>query len=352
MNYNVLGNTGLLVSELCLGTMTFGGTEGMWALIGAQQQAEASAIVERALQGGINFIDTANVYAQGESEKLLGQALKDVQVPRHKVVLSSKVLGRVGDGPNDKGLSRVHIQTQIEQTLNNLQTDYLDVYIIHGFDPLTPLEATLRALDEVVKQGKVRYLAASNLAAWQLTKALWVSDKLGLERFEALQAYYTVAGRDLEREVVPLLRDQNVGLMVWSPLAGGFLSGKYDRNTQKAGDSRRDDFDFPPIDRQRAYDVIDVMKEIATQKSVSVAQVALAWLLQQEVVSTVIIGAKRMEQLEDNLAATRLELSEPDLSKLAEVSALPPEYPGWMLERQGAGRDLDRINAEAAPPLS
>lgn len=350
MRYKPLGRSGTLVSELCLGAMTFGG-RGAFEVIGKQQQGEATALVERALRAGVNFLDTANVYSEGRSERLLGQALIDLGVPRERVVLASKVRGTVGLGPNQAGLSRGHIVDQVHKSLERLQTDYLDLYQIHGFDPLTPLETTLRALDDLVREGTVRTLGASNLAAWQLTKALWISDKQGLERFESLQAYYTVAGRDLERELVPLLRDQQLGLMVWSPLAGGLLSGKYDRTTHTAGGARRDTFDFPPVDRERAWDVIDVMRDIAGAKGARVAQVALAWLLHQDVVTSVIVGAKTREQLEDNLGSVEVALDAEDLARLDEVSALPAEYPQWMLERQGGGRDLDTIAGRATPPL-
>lgn len=351
MRYRPLGRTGTLVSELCFGTMTFGG-EGMWEHIGKQQRAEATALVERALQGGVNFIDTANVYSFGASERLLGQALKDLGVERPDVVLATKVRGRMRPGANGSGLSRAHIVDQVHRSLERLQTDHLDLYQIHGFDPLTPLETTLRALNDLVREGTVRAVGASNLAAWQLAKALWISDVNGLERFESLQAYYTVAGRDLEREIVPLLRDQELGLMVWSPLAGGLLSGKYDRDTDKAGGARRDAFDFPPVNRERAWNAVDVMREIASAHGATVAQVALAWLLHQPVVTTVILGTKTMAQLEDDLASVDIALTDEDLARIEEVSALPPEYPGWMLARHGGDRDPERIAKETPPVLA
>ncbi len=350
MRYRPLGRTGTLVSELCFGTMTFGG-KGMWEHIGTQQQSEATALVERALQAGINFIDTANVYSFGAAERLLGQALDDLGVERRRVVLATKVRGRIGPGVNQSGLSRGHIVDQVHRSLEHLKTDYLDLYQIHGFDPLTPLETTLRALTDLVREGTVRAIGASNLAAWQLAKALWISDVEGLERFESLQAYYTVAGRDLEREVVPLLRDQGLGLMVWSPLAGGLLAGKYDRETDRAGGARRDEFDFPPVNRERAWDVVDVMREIAAAHDATVAQIALAWLLHQDVVTSVIIGTKTMEQLEDDLGSVDVALTPAELEQLDEASRLPPEYPGWMVHRQGGDRDLARLTREAPPAL-
>jgi aryl-alcohol dehydrogenase-like predicted oxidoreductase len=334
MNYRQLGRTGLYVSELCFGAMTFGG-EGFWKVVGTQGQTEADRLVGRSLDAGINFFDTANVYSFGASEQLLGKALG---AKRSSVVLATKVRGRMGPGVNETGLSRGHIMDSVHASLKRLGTDYIDLYQIHGYDAVTPLDETLRALDDLVRQGKVRYLGASNLAAWQLMKALGISEHKGLARFESLQAYYTLAGRDLERELVPLMKDQQLGLMVWSPLAGGFLSGKYRRDSQGPQGSRRVDFDFPPINKERAYDVIDVMDGVAKEHGVSVARVALAWLLHQPHVTTLIIGAKTEQQLEDNLAATTLKLTPEQLAKLDAVSKLPAEYPGWMIERQGGDR--------------
>lgn len=334
MNYRMLGRTGLYVSELCFGAMTFGG-EGFWKVVGAQGQSEADALVGRCLEAGINFFDTADVYSNGQSEQMLGKALG---ARRKDVVLATKVRGRTGPGVNELGLSRGHILDSVHASLKRLGTDYIDLYQIHGYDAETPLDETLRALDDLVRQGKVRYLGASNLAAWQLMKALGISEHRGLSRFESLQAYYSIAGRDLERELVPLMKDQHVGLMVWSPLAGGFLSGKFRRDAQGPEGSRRATFDFPPVDRERAYTVIDVMDGIAQAHSTSVARVALAWLLHQAHVTTIIIGAKTAEQLEDNLAASSLKLSPEQLTALTTASALPPEYPGWMLARQGEDR--------------
>lgn len=334
MKYRQLGRTGLLVSELCFGTMTFGG-KGFWKAIGQLPQDAADNLVAQVLEAGINFIDTANVYSEGESEKILGKALG---TRRKDVILATKVLGPMGPGPNDTGLSRKHILQSIEESLTRLGTDYIDLYQIHGFDPLTPIEETLRALDDLVRSGKVRYIGCSNLAAWQVMKALWVSDKYNLHRFESLQAYYTIAGRDLEREMVPVLQDQNLGLMVWSPLAGGLLSGKYDRDGSGPGGARRVAFDFPPVNKDRAFDVVDAMREIARDKDASVAQIALSWLLHQPVVTSVIVGAKTPEQLAENLAAPDVKLTDDELARLKAVSELPAEYPGWMLERQSRYR--------------
>jgi len=336
MNYNLLGNTGLKVSELCLGTMTFGG-KGIWTAIGTLPQDEVDALVKRSVEAGINFIDTANVYSEGVSEQMTGTAIRNLGLKRDDLILATKVRGKVGEGPNQIGLTRKHILHQVEESLRRLQTDYIDLYQIHGYDPLTPLEETLYALDQLVSSGKVRYIGCSNLAAWHIMKALSISEIKGYSKFVSLQAYYTIAGRDIEREIVPLLRDQKLGLMVWSPLAGGLLSGKYSRNTSP-GEGRRVNFDFPPVNREKAYNIIDVMQEIAKSRDVSVAQVALSWVLHQPAVSTIIIGAKNPQQLEDNLKAIDLSLDAADLQKLDAVSKLAPEYPAWMLERQGADR--------------
>ncbi|CAM2195130.1 1-deoxyxylulose-5-phosphate synthase YajO [Paraburkholderia kururiensis] len=338
MRYNQLGRTGVFVSELCLGTMTFGGEGSMWQQIGEVQQGDAERLIGRALDAGINFIDTADVYSQGRSEQITGQALKNLQVPRDKVVVATKVYGQVGEWPNSRGASRYHILDGVKASLTRLQLDHIDLYQIHGFDPATPIEETVRALDTLVQQGHVRYVGVSNWAAWQIAKALGIAERLGLARFETLQAYYTLAGRDLEREIVPMLQSEGVGLMVWSPLAGGLLSGKYGRDQQGEAGSRRTTFDFPPVNRERAWDCVDAMRGIAQSKGVSVAQIALAWLLHQRVVTTVIVGAKRLEQLDDNIAATQVELTADELAKLDEVSRLPAEYPGWMLTRQGDPR--------------
>ncbi|RMC37899.1 aldo/keto reductase [Paracoccus alkanivorans] len=337
MRYRRLGHSGLFVSELCLGTMTFGGSEGMWGQIGQLQQEEADSLVRTALNAGINFIDTANIYANGQSERILGQSLKNLGVAREDVVIATKVLGPMGEGPNARGASRGHILDQAKASLARLQLDHIDLYQIHGFDPATPMVETLEALDALVRQGHVRYLGLSNWAAWQIVKAVGIAEARKLAPVVSLQAYYTLAGRDLEREVMPMLKSENIGLMVWSPLAGGFLSGKYDREG-KTAEGRRANFDFPPISKDRAYDAIEVMRNIAASNDCSVAQVALAWLLHQDAVTSVIIGAKRTDQLTDNIGAAQVSLTKEDLVALDAVTRLPAEYPGWMLERQGEYR--------------
>ena len=346
MRLNPLGHTGLFVSELCLGTMTFGGAEGMWRQIGSLQQADAEKLIGQALDAGINFIDTADVYAEGRSEEITGQALKNLKIPRENVVLATKVFGATGDGANARGASRSHILDGVKASLKRLQLDHIDLYQVHGFDAATPIEETMRALDQLVRHGHVRYVGVSNWAAWQIAKALGIAERLGLSRFESLQAYYSVAGRDLERELIPMLRSEGLGLMVWSPLAGGFLSGKYPKPaadeqpspSQPEEGSRRAAFDFPPVNKEKAWGCIEVMRPIAAAHGVSVACVALAWLLHQPQVTSVIVGAKRPEQLAENMAATQVALSPVELEAIGNVSQLAAEYPGWMLERQGGFR--------------
>jgi aryl-alcohol dehydrogenase-like predicted oxidoreductase len=337
MKYRPLGRTGLLVSEICLGTMTFGG-RGFWQQIGQLGLREATDIVRGALEGGVNFIDTADVYSEGEAERLLGQAVKQLGTPRAELVIATKVRGRTGPGPNDVGLSRGHIMSAVKASLERLGTDYIDLYQIHGADLVTPLDETLRALDDLVRAGMVRYIGCSNLMAWQIAKALGISAAEGLARFETVQAYYSIASRDIEREIAPLMAAEEQGLMVWSPLAGGLLSGKFRRDAGGPNDARRTSFDFPPVDREHAFAIVDAMRPIAERHDVSVARVALAWLLHQKVTMSVIIGAKTSEQLRDNLAASDLRLSDDELAALDKASALTPEYPAWMVERQNSDR--------------
>jgi len=343
MRYKTLGNTGLAVSEICLGTMTFGG-KGFWTNIGALDQSVADGIVARALDAGVNFIDTADVYSEGLSEEITGQAMKNSGRPRSDIVLATKVFGTTGQARNDSGASRGHIMAGVKASLKRLGTDYIDLYQIHGTDPITPVEETVRAMEDLVSQGHVRYWGISNWAAWRIAKAIGISDKHGWNRPVTLQAYYTIAGRDLEREIVPLLNEEKLGLMVWSPLAGGFLSGKYQRDGGGPNDARRAAFDFPPLNKDRAFDCIDVMREIADARGVSIARVALAYVLNKQFVMSVIIGAKNNEQLDDNLAAVDIILTPQEMAKLDEVSKLPSEYPGWMFERQGEAQ-LARLKA-------
>jgi len=337
MEYKALGNTGLLVSRLCLGTMTFGG-EGAFKIVGDLDQRGADELVRGALDAGVNFFDTADVYADGKSEKILGQSFRNLGVARKDVVIATKVYHRMGPGRNDVGASRGHIMDAVEASLERLQTDYIDLYQVHGNDAVTPAEETLRALDDLVTQGKVRYIGISNWQAWKIAHALGVSERRDLARFDSLQAYYSIAGRDLEREIVPLLESEKVGLLVWGPLAGGLLSGKFTRHDQKPENSRRSVHDFPIVNKERAWNIIDVMEPIAKAHECSSAQVALAWILSKPFVTSVLMGAKRMDQLKDNLTAIHLKLTQNELKSLDEVSQLPPEYPEWMLAAQGADR--------------
>ena len=340
MRYRQLGRSGLYVSEICLGAMTFGGgSGGIWSMIGDLDQHATTEVMGTALENGVNFIDTADNYSQGISERMVGQSLKDLGVKRSDVVIATKVFGEMGRGPNDRGASRGHIMDAVQASLERLGLDHIDLYQIHGNDPVTPLEETLRALDDLVREGLVRYIGCSNWAAWKIAKASGLSEHRGPARFETVQAYYSIGGRDLEREIVPMMESEGVGLMVWSPLAGGFLSGKFDREGKGPQGARRTSFDFPPIDKERSWPIIDVMREIGDAHGVSVARVALAYVLAKAFVTTVIIGARNVEQLEDNLAASDLKLTEDQLAKrLDEVSELSPEYPGWMFARQGGNR--------------
>jgi aryl-alcohol dehydrogenase-like predicted oxidoreductase len=340
MKYNQLGRTGMFVSEICLGAMTFGGNAdaGMWAAIGGLGQGAVDDIVGRALAAGVNFIDTADVYSFGQSERLVGQALKNLGVPRKDVIVATKVFGGMGPGPNDRGASRGHIMDSVRGSLERLQTDHIDLYQIHGNDTVTPIDETLRALDDLVSQGLVRYIGVSNWSAWKIAKALGRAETKGYARFETLQAYYSIAGRDLERELVPMLTEEQLGLMVWSPLAGGLLSGKYAADGTGPEGARRTGFSFPPVDAARGAACIEAMRGVAEAHDVSVARVALAWLLHKPHVMSVIIGARTAAQLDDNLKATTLTLSPEEMATLDAVSALPSEYPGWMFERQGGQR--------------
>ncbi len=340
MKYRLLGQTGMYVSELCLGGMTFG-SDGFWKVMGGLQQPVVDRMVKEAYEAGINFIDTANVYSLGQSEVLIGNAIK--QLPRDDLVIATKATGIMNDRPNGRGQSRYHLMNELDASLKRLQLDHVDLYQLHGFDPLTPFEESLSALDDMVRSGRVRYIGLCNMAAWQIMKALGISERWNLARFSSVQAYYTLAGRDLERELLPMIKDQNLGLMVWSPLAGGLLSGKYGRDGKGPEGSRRNEFDFPVVDKARAFDCVDAMRPMAERRGVSVAQIALAWLLAQPAVSSVIIGAKTVEQLHDNVAATSVELSQEELASLGEVSRLPSEYPGWMMELQGKYRETPPV---------
>jgi len=338
MNYRLLGRTGLFVSEICLGTMTWGG-KGRFQIVGKLGLEDAKAQLRTAFDAGVNFVDTADVYSEGESERLLGQAMRDVGLPREELVVATKVRIRMGEGPNRVGLSRVNILNALDASLKRLGLDHVDLYQVHGIDALTPVEETLRALEDMVRSGRIRHIGASNHAAWQIMKALGISERRGWSRFESIQAYYSIAGRDLERELVPLAQDQQLGILVWSPLAGGLLSGKFTADSQGPEGARRTTFDFPPVDRERAFRCVDAMRPIAQAHGVSVARIALAWTLQQPGIASVIVGAKSVEQLQDNIAASAVRLSQEELSALDTASALAPEYPGWMIAFQRRDRE-------------
>lgn len=333
MRYHRLGRTGLYVSEICLGTMTYGG-KGFWEVMGKLGPAAVVGQLRTALEAGVNFIDTADVYHEGESEKLVGQALQTLAVPRDQIVVATKVFGRTAGHVNGAGLSRKHIFDSIDASLRRLGLDYIDLYQIHGLDPLTPLEETLDALDALVQIGKVRYLGFCNLPAWKAAQALGISDRKRQARFVSAQMFYAIAARDIEREIVPLAADEGLAILPWSPLAGGLLSGKFSAGAAAPADARRAQFDFPPVDKPRAFACVDAMRPIAAAHGASVAQVALAYLLAKPHVTSVIIGAKTDAQLADNLGATKLQLSTTELEMLDKVSALQVEYPGWMNDWQ------------------
>ena len=340
MKYNRLGDTGLFVSEICLGAMTFGSDvdAGIWTKLGVGGQAEVDAILRRSLDAGVNFIDSADTYAAGGSETRLGRGLKNLGIARKDVVIATKVFGVVGNGPNDRGASRGHIMDAVRASLDRLQTDHIDLYQIHHEDRITPLDETMRALDDLVRLGMVRYVGVSNWPAWKIAKANGLAEARGHTRINSLQAYYSIAGRDLEREMAPMMLAEKVALMVWSPLAAGLLSGKFGPGADNPEDARRSMVDYPPVDRDRAWACIAAMREIGAAHDASVARVALAWLLAQPVVTSVIIGAKTVAQLDDNLAAADLRLTPEEMARLNEISALPPEYPGWVWAQQDVAR--------------
>jgi aryl-alcohol dehydrogenase-like predicted oxidoreductase len=338
MKYNQLGRSGLFVSEMCLGTMMFGGHNAFYRTFGSLGQKEVNVIVARALEAGVNIIDTADVYSDGLAERLLGQALKDLGVKRPDVVIASKAYGRMGPGPNDIGASRGHIMDAVERSLERLQLDHIDLYQIHAQDMMTPVEEQMRALDDLVSRGLVRYVGCSNWQAWRTMEAQGIADKRGYARLDTLQTYYSIAGRGLEREVVPMLEAQKMGLLVWGALAGGILSGKFSANGNGPEGARRTTFDFPPVDKERTWPIVEAMREMGKAKDASPARVAIAWALSKPFVTSVILGVKTLEQLNDNLAAVGLVLSADEIARLDEMSALPIEFPGFMVARQNIGR--------------
>jgi aryl-alcohol dehydrogenase-like predicted oxidoreductase len=336
MKTRFLGNTGVRVSELCFGAMTFGG-KGYWKNIGQVEQKEADELVNTAIEGGINFFDTADVYSEGRSEEILGKALGS---KRKDIVLATKVRGRTGAGPNDVGLSRKHIIDSCNGSLKRLGTDYIDLYQVHSFDPRTPLDETLRALDDLVREGKVRYIGASNFTGWQLMKALAISEKQNLEKFVTLQAFYSLIARDLENELVPLSLDQKLGILPWSPLGGGFLTGKYRRGKPRPEGARRFNAadQFLQFDEEKGFDIVDELEKISKKHSATITQSALNYLLRKPGVTSVIIGAKNKEQLADNLKTMDWEMFAEEVARLDELSKPPRVYPYWMLERMSIDR--------------
>jgi aryl-alcohol dehydrogenase-like predicted oxidoreductase len=336
MKTRFLGNTGVRVSELCFGAMTFGG-KGYWTGIGQVQQKEADELVGTAIDGGINFFDTADVYSEGLSEQILGKALG---TKRNDIILATKVRGRTGSGPNDVGLSRKHISESCDASLRRLGTDYIDLYQVHSFDPKAPLEETLRTLDDLVRQGKVRYIGVSNFTGWQLMKALDISEKQNLEKFVTLQALYSLIARDLENELVPLSLDQKLGILPWSPLAGGFLTGKYRRGKPRPEGARRSDpaNQFLQYDEEKGFDIVDELEKTARIHNATITQAALNYLLRKPGVTSVIIGAKTKEQLSDNLKTADWEMTPEEVARLDELSKPPSVYPYWMLERTSQDR--------------
>jgi aryl-alcohol dehydrogenase-like predicted oxidoreductase len=337
MKFKQLGKTGVLLSELCFGTMTFGG-KGYWKAIGELPEEEVTKLVKTAIDNGINFFDTANAYSEGLAETLFGKALKNLGVNHQTVFIATKVRLRMGEGANQVGLSKLHIQDSVDDSLKRLAIQHIDMLYIHGVDPITSLEETMRGLEDVVRAGKVRYLGVSNHPAWMVMKANSFAAGQGWSKFVASQNFYSIASRDIEREIVPMSLSEGISIMPWSPLAGGFLSGKFRRNNKTEGTNRRDNFDFPPINKEKAYDIIEVMAKIGEHHNASVARVALSWTKDKPGVGSVIIGAKSQEQLLDNIACTALQLSQDELKELDTVSALTPEYPGWMVDRQLTGR--------------
>jgi len=331
MKYNQLGRSGLFVSEICLGTMTFSGENFFGGVIGTLDQKASTKLVERSIAAGVNFIDTADIYSSGQSETMTGQAIRELGVSRSEIVLATKVFARMGQGVNDIGASRGHIMDAVAKSLDRLKMDYIDLYQIHQTDLVTPVEETIRALDDLVRQGMVRYIGVSNWTAWRIMKANAIAGARGWERFETVQAYYSLAGRELERELVPMMEEERIGCLVWSPLAGGYLSGKYSEGGE--GEGRRKSFDFPPVDRAKGEPIIAAMRPIAKAHSTSVARVALAWVLAKPFVTSMIIGARTSEQLDDNLEATKLKLSADEIGRLDALSAITEDYPHWMISR-------------------
>ena len=325
MEYRYLGRSGLRVSTLTMGTMTFGGSEK----VGATAQDDATRQVDLCLDAGINLFDTANVYNAGVSEEMLGAALSE-NGRRNKALVATKVRFRFGDGPNDAGLSRHHIIAQAEASLRRLKTDVIDLYQVHEWDGMTPIEETMEALDTLIKQGKVRYIGCSNYSGWHIMKALQAADRNHGQRFISQQIHYTLHSREAEYELIPITQDQGLGVLVWSPLAGGLLSGKYRRDGGPKSGRHVGGFREPPVyDWEKLYDIVDVLVAIADERGVSGAQVALAWTLARPGITSVVIGGRTDEQFRDNLAAAAFKLSAEEQERLEAASRPPLIYPYW-----------------------
>ena len=336
MKYAELGKTGVYVSRICLGTMTFGGADNAAGnAIGRLTGKEADIIVGEALDAGINFIDTADVYGSGGSESVLGEVLAQ---RRGQVFLATKAHSRMNAGPNDAGQSRYHLMQALEASLRRLKTDHIDLYQVHNFDAATPPEEVLRTMDDMVRQGKVRYIGCSNYAGWQLAKALGVSAEHKLEKFVSVQSFYSLACRDIEHELLPAIKDSHSGLLCWSPLAGGLLSGKFDRSGNHDASGRRAKIEFPPVDKNQAWDIVDVLRAVSEKHNTTPACIALAWLLSSPQVTSVIAGVRNVEQLRGNLCALSVELSEEEKGMLDEVSHPGIRYPGWIQSYNAASR--------------
>jgi aryl-alcohol dehydrogenase-like predicted oxidoreductase len=333
MKYRKLGNSGLIVSSVALGTMQFG--KGM--NMGGLDQAATTGMVKFALDKGVNFIDTADVYSAGESETLLGNALRGI---RDEIVLATKARLPMGKNFNGSGATRVNLMKEAEASLRRLQTDYIDLYQIHGWDSNTPLEETLRTLDDLVRQGKVRYIGLCNYLSWQADRALAIQERMGLEKYVTAQMYYSLVGRGLEHEFLSFAEYQNLGILVWSPLAGGFLSGKYDRdNPPPSGTRFAEAGNFVPMDREQGFRVVDVLRRVAAAHDCSPARVALAWLLAKPAISSIIIGGRRDEQIDDDIKAVDLELSADEMHELDRASDPGTPYPKWMVLQLDAAED-------------
>jgi aryl-alcohol dehydrogenase-like predicted oxidoreductase len=337
MKYRLLGRTGVFVSELSLGTMAYGGANPFWKNIGDLDVAGAASQIALAIDAGVNLIDTADYYSNGASEEIVGAALDKLGAPRADVIIATKCRLRMGSDANAVGLSRRHVIAAAEASLKRLRTDHIDLYQLHGFDPLTPIDETLRALDDLVRAGKVRYIGLCNFPAWRIMQALGVSERMHLARFETAQMYYSAVGRDIETDVIPLCREQRMSVMAWSPLAGGYLSGKY-RNADATG--RRASFDFPPVNGKSGAKALAAIDRIARKRGTSAAQVSLAWLLAKEIVATVIVGARTDAQLKDNLAATDLLLSPSEIAQIDAAAPPASAYPAWMVDRQSGDRQV------------